>query len=182
MRRWIWWGLLVLGGLVALGLSVWILSSSGGFSGVQLVGALLVVVVLLTSVSPEKTQAFINRWLVPMVILVILGTSLAMAPSTRTGSIRFYEIAAQVIPTLVLALAIEIRLVRGTPRHELALVFPFTILFLLGVGEFFALKAVVTESPTRSDFQSVVSTMTGAFSGIILGALARPGDDSEPED
>ena len=146
----------------------------GRGAGAAFVAFVIVVFSLLMNFPPHKVQSFVSAGLVPLTALAFLGTGLAIGFSETTGTVRFYEISAQVIPTLVLALALEIRLVSNRIREPFTLVFPTIILLAVGLGEFAALKAVLTGRPTQLDFQSVVVALVTAFVGVFLGALAHP--------
>lgn len=165
--------------LFILGSAVLVAAAAVGWwigrgSGVAFVAFVMVVFGLLMNFPPHKVQAFVSAGLVPLTALTFLGTGIAIGFSDRTGTVRFYEISAQVIPTLVLALALEVSLVSSRIREPFTLVFPAIILLAVGLGEFAALKAVLTGQPTQLDFQSVVVALVTAFVGVFLGALARP--------
>jgi hypothetical protein len=180
-----WKNVIVRGLLIVVGVAL--IAGAGAIGwrvgkgyGIAFMASLLVLVIFLTAPPPSKVQDVISTALVPLTALTFVGTGLGIGLSERTGTVRFYEIAAQVIPTLVLALTLEIRLIRGRPTNPFSLVFPAIILVAVGLGEFAALKAVLTGRPTPLDFQSVVVALATAFIGVFLGALARPpGTDSQ---
>lgn len=175
-------GVLLVAGLAVLFAAGAVAWEMGRVYGLAFMAFMLTIFVLLTTFPPDEVRNFISTGLVPLTGLAFVGAGAAVGWSDRTGPVRFYEISAQVIPTLVLALTLEVRLVRGRLNHPFGLVFPALILVAVGLGEFAALKAVLTGAPTKFDFQSVVVALVTAFVGVALGALARPPDPDEDDD
>lgn len=92
------------------------------------------------------------------------------APSPFTVSIRFYEVAAQVIPVLLLAAAIEGRAFRGRPQKRLG-----AALGLILLGEMSALMAVAFQARTDelAAFLTLIALVMSAAL-VVVAALYGP--------
>ena len=107
----------------------------------------------------------------PIVIWVIAAIAFGTAMgSKRTGSIEFDSVAAQVIPVLALALALQgrtfdIRVVRGpSDLYLMILTFAF-----LADGEFSALRSLYSSNPANADV--IAAAITAGFAGLVLRGL-----------
>lgn len=97
-----------------------------------------------------------------------------------SGSLHFDEIAAQVIPVFLLALAIEARFFRlnliAEPLDLGAMLFT---LLLLGSGEFYAMQAIANEQPEHADL--IGGAVAAGFVAVSIVALVGPGLNEEKE-
>lgn len=86
------------------------------------------------------------------------------------GTVRFDEIAAQVIIVLLLALAIDARFFRlraGRDRLDVAAIL-YTML-LLAVGEFYAFKGLLTSHPGRAE--TIAGAIAAGFIAVAITAM-----------
>lgn len=87
------------------------------------------------------------------------------------GSLRFHEIAAQLIPALTIALAFEARRIKA---HELAWserVMAILAFLALGGGEAAALASVLTDQPRFADL--ALASIAGGFAAVAEIAFMR---------
>jgi hypothetical protein len=91
--------------------------------------------------------------------------------------LAFYESVAQIIPILVLVLAVEIRLGRLIARASRPyLVFAFVALVFIVVAEYRVLRVLQTESATQLDRTltwSALGLLAGAIVGVLNGEVSR---------
>jgi hypothetical protein len=115
--------------------------------------------------SAEASVAFpIVIWGISAIVFgVVMG-------GNRAGTIGFHSAAAQVIPVLVLAIALQgrtfdIRVVRRTSDLYL-MILTFAA---LADGEYYALKSLYAHKPTNADL--VAAAITAGFGALILRGL-----------
>lgn len=99
------------------------------------------------------------------VILVLMGST--------PGTTKFDEIAAQVIVVLLLALAVDARFFRlQAKRARLDTAGIVLTMMLLAVGEYCALRGLLTEDPTHAEIAA--GAIAAGFTAVAISALAGP--------
>jgi hypothetical protein len=117
----------------------------------------------------------------PIVIWAISGIIFGLVMGgNRAGTIGFHAAAAQLIPVLVLAIALQgrtfdIRVVRRTSDLYL-MILTFAA---LADGEFYALKSLYTDKPTSADL--VAAAITAGFGALVLRGLGAGAALRQPE-
>lgn len=86
-------------------------------------------------------------------------------------SLSFYEVSAQVIPLLIVALAFETRIfdVRSATDPQEA-TFSVVVGLILALGEYYALRSVWSATGDGADY--VAGSIAAGFVGLLAGALA----------
>jgi hypothetical protein len=162
--------------VVALGLLVLIwLSASQSESGAmsQAIGAVgaVVVALLFRRLDLALLLEILESLGVVVPLFAYLVVTVLMGPTP--GTTHFSEIGAQVIVVLLLALAVDARFFRLKPerdRFEVGAVL-FTML-LLATGEFYALKSLLTDSPSHSEV--VAGAIAAGFAGVAVTSISGP--------
>jgi hypothetical protein len=96
------------------------------------------------------------------------------------GTVAFDEIGAQIIVVLLLALALEARFFRlHRLREPTELGATLLIMLLLGVGEFYAVRAVATTQAKHADV--VAGAIAAGFVAVAIAALTGAGDGSQSD-
>lgn len=109
------------------------------------------------------------------VVTLLLVSSLG----SREGSATFHEAGAQIIPILLLALALEGRTFQVARfRDPTELFAAFIVLGFLAVGEYCALRAVYSGQPASGDV--VAAAIAAGFVGVAV--LALSGGPPPPSD
>jgi hypothetical protein len=106
--------------------------------------------------------------------LVGLGALVGLAiwiPFTYNAELRFFEATAQVIPVLLLALAIEGRVFRLSLRRDEDRSLTVLIPCLLAVGEIASLIPLATGKTCWTYLALVSPSITGGLAGIIAIAI-----------
>ena len=124
----------------------------------------------INAVLQNKWYALAGLW------VVFLGT-IAIAHLSDTESVvrgtQFYEVAAQIIPILLLAAAIDKPAFRGNEGTSFVQAAIGTILTMIVVGEIAALSVIAGAANT---FETSSLTIFGlAAAGIVVLALAITG-------
>ena len=109
------------------------------------------------------------RGLQPILPIVAFSlTSLLMGKTT--GTVRFDEIAAQVIVVLVLALAIDARFFRlRADRDRLDVVAILYTMLLLAIGELYALKGLLASNPAHAEM--IAGAIAAGFTAVAVTAM-----------
>jgi hypothetical protein len=134
----------------------------------------------ITIFGLRRTRTLLSqlRWMLP--VLVFMGTSVGFGFVERDGSERFYELAAQVIPVLLLGVSLEGSLIaRPSVRDTFEFGMALLTLIGLGWGEFEALRAVELGHGSEGTFGTVVAALFAGFVAIITLGLLEPDDDDD---
>ncbi len=148
----------------------------GGYS--FLTGLLLFAGVALIFV-PHYAPAAVrqNSYL----IAIAAGVITAYLAPQRTSEMRFYEITAQIVPVLFLALAVELQAFRiraNLPRGE-TYVGAIVALFLVIAG-FESLRTISSGKAEIGQFSSVAAALVAATTNLVLIAIVGlPGSQRE---
>jgi hypothetical protein len=113
--------------------------------------------------------------------LVLFGL-VAVDTSGLRGDLRFYELSAQILPILVLALIVEARLF-GRGDGQVAAYAAMSLVMLAGLGEASALTAVFKQEAEAWTTAVVAGSMTAVGFALLLRAILlsqRP--DAEASD
>lgn len=170
-------GLLIVAGGVALALD------EGAHFPAALIGTVVVLIAFVLLLRID-IGLFIHalRGLQPILPIVTFSlTSLLMGKTT--GTVRFDEIAAQVIVVLVLALAIDARFFRlRADRDRLDVVAILYTMLLLAIGELYALKGLLASHPARAE--TVAGAIAAGFTAVAVTAMTgvESGDGGEEAD
>jgi hypothetical protein len=93
------------------------------------------------------------------------------------ASLSFDEVAAQVIPVLLLALALEARFFRlHRIREPLDLAAALFTMLVLGCGEFYALQGIADNRPEHAGL--IGGAIAAGFVAVAVAALTGPEVDS----
>lgn len=130
----------------------------------------------LILVAPsEKTRRLAQRWLwiLPFLSGVLLESGVLLLSNQR-GNVRFFELVSQVIPILLLALVLELRLFSSrisiaSGQISLGLL---TVLFL-AMGEAQSLGVVVSQRPSEAAFATAIAALGTGLVALLVGALAE---------
>jgi hypothetical protein len=162
--------------LVALLVAAWIVVLARyGTNPIGLVGGILLAVGLVALIRKIDALALLRALEGMRLFLPIVAFQLASWSVGRfSGTEVFNEVAAQVIPVFLLALALEARFFHlHRVKEPLDLGAMLFTLVLLGIGEFYALQAVATERPDHTDMVS--GALAAGFVAIAIAALIGPG-------
>lgn len=147
--------------------------------------ALFVLAVLLQAeVLLGRLQAPVVRAAIPLMIF-----SLGLVFTGVQASTQFFSTAAEIIPILLLALAIEgrafsLRVMNGSHwlLTEVMKLMSIGTMLILGAGEAFALMATNQAPPSPMLTGVVVGALGAGFSGVmifgLLGLFHRTGTES----
>jgi hypothetical protein len=134
---------------------------------IGLVGVVVAVIAGLRSFAwwPSALDTF--AWTVPVIAFAV---TLVAVGGEAKGTLSFHEVSAQVIATLILALAIEAQVFkRPAATEESADVTALITVLLLCVGEFQALQSVFRKTPT--DAEMVAGAIAAGLVGVIIVAV-----------
>jgi hypothetical protein len=93
------------------------------------------------------------------------------------GTVRFDEVGAQVIIVLLLALAVDARFFRlRADRDRLDVLAILYTVLLLAVGEYLALRGLLTSDPTRAEM--VAGAIAAGFTAVAGSALTGAESDA----
>ena len=169
-RRWGRWlptvsALLV---LAVIALLIWRTDRALDVLAVVGAGVIVAVVSVLRERVPSDAAIDVFAWMIP---LIGFAVTLVVVGGEATGNQKFHEVSAQVIPTLILALAIEARLFDRPSATEQAAagITALTTLLLLCFGEFQALQSVFRDSPT--DAEMAAGAITAGLLGVLVVAV-----------
>jgi len=124
--------------------------------------------VVNAAVSAERVERYLSALAFGCAVLAYLVAAW-IAPATG-GSMAFYEVAAQVIPVLVLALAVEAR--AFSLRGEFQAITGVVTLYVLAWGEYEALRAVFYHAPASP--KVVVGAISAGFvAAAVIGLAGR---------
>ncbi len=150
------------------------------FSG-ALVGSLLAfaLIVLLLRTDTELIVRLLGslQMLGPVLAFTILSTVMGKT----AGTLSFDEVSAQVLIVLLLALAVDARFFRlrsGQDRLDVIVVL-YTML-LLAVGEFLALRGLLTSHPARAEM--IAGAIAAGFTAVAIAALTGTDRDQAEVD
>jgi uncharacterized membrane protein YhhN len=130
--------------------------------------AAVVVALLFRRLNLARLLEALESLGVVVPLVTYLAVTALMGPTAGTS--RFSEIGAQVIVVLLLALAVDARFFRLRPerdRLEVGAVL-FTML-LLATGEFYALKSLLSDSPSHSEV--VAGAIAAGFAGVAVTSI-----------
>jgi hypothetical protein len=136
---------------------------------------------LMTALSKTAVLTWMERvrFSIPVFFGWVAGVWIWLA--AEPPSVAFFDACAQLIPVLVLVLAIEGRFFAG-PRFRAPLV--LVTVAVLGVAEFFSLRAIATERTSIDVFSFVGGALVVAFVSVtllaILGPLDAPPQSTRP--
>jgi hypothetical protein len=139
---------------------------------------------LLVGRFPEILRIVVHLvW--PFVSLAAALAVTAILPNVtkRTGNGAFYEAAAQIIPVLILALAITLRFGEkrdAFPADAYELAFAVGGAVVLGLGEFDSLQSIARGSGGSHAFAAACAAMTYGFLAVLLAAIGRYPGESPP--
>ena len=164
---------LAFGGMYAW-LAYRIFVSTGAIAAVLFVAALPVF--WLADVAPNQLIAWVaERWPLLLFLSALVPFIFLEHLTDTTGSLAFYETAAQVIPVLLLVMALEVRLV--PPRTSgVDLRTAMLVVYVLLGGEFAALQSVARGHGGQDQMTFTVAALTCGFVAVALiglGALPR---------
>jgi len=130
----------------------------------------------LSLLPPLRTQAILRglRWRLPL--LAWLVASIVATVTRQVGSHEFYGAVAQILPVLLLALAIDMRSIVHGPARGLEMGMAMFVFLVLGLAEYSALHAVDSRHASNDDFSVVVGALAASFVAIVTLALTRMDD------
>jgi hypothetical protein len=124
-------------------------------------------------VSPDRSPSRVASWLL-LFRVAILSLTFAAGCLLIHGptNVRFFELAAQILPVLLLAFAIEFRFLTPGTRPGTGDLLDVLFLFLvLAWGEWMALDAVANNRANGSEGTIVGAAILTGFVGVGLGAI-----------
>lgn len=150
------------------------------FSG-ALVGSLLAfaLIVLLLRTDTELIVRLLGslQMLGPVLAFTILSTVMGKT----AGTLSFDEVSAQVLIVLLLALAVDARFFRLRPGQDrLDVIVVLYTMLLLAVGEFLALKGLLTSHPVRAEM--IAGAIAAGFTAVAIAALTGADQDQAEAD
>lgn len=129
-------------------------------------------------IPSERLEGWLDasQWIAPLFVFV--GTSLVVGD--RVAGHDFHAVAAQVIPVLVLALAVERRALSVTGfRDTTDRLIAIMMMLGLGYGEYQALAALTHAQASRIDVVS--GAIAGGFAAVAVTGLLARNTDREQE-
>jgi hypothetical protein len=94
--------------------------------------------------------------------------------------IRFYEVTAQIVPVLFLALAVETRTLRGQAKRAVderaAAAFTALLLVVAGIE---SLRAIAQQRAQAAAFDVVVAALAAATTALVLIGLGTAAEEDE---
>ena len=165
------------GRVLALLIVLVYLPISGDYSlltGVGIVAAALLIGAL--NLWPKLFHG--SEWLIALIAAAV--AFVAVPP--RISSIAFYEAAAQIVPILFLALALDARAFsperhRSEPERRLAVIFAAALL----LAGFQVLKALAEGKAEAADFQLVAAALAAATTALAIPAITGRRDGNSRE-
>ena len=173
MRRWL--PLVLLGVAITTMTSVSVAFASPESRALN-IGAMVLGMlgVVIAAVSAERVERYRSALAFGFAVLAYL-VAVWIAPATG-GSMEFYEAAAQVIPVLVLALAVEAQ--AFSLRGDFQAITGLVTLYALAWGEYEALRAVFYHAPASP--KVVVGAISAGF--VAAAVIGLAGGRSEASD
>lgn len=122
-----------------------------------------------TERPPSATASWLLVFRFAILVLAFaFGCLLIQGPT----SVRFFEVAAQVLPVLLLAFALEFRFLTPGSGPGTGDLLDVGLLFLvLAFGEWIALDAVATGVGTENEGTVVAASLLTGFLGVGIGAV-----------
>lgn len=182
----------LLSGIVVVGPALALLLGNGSTAHKALLvsGLFLGWLVVIVATYRDATSRAADRWLTLIVVAVFLVVLFVVRD--RQGAMSFYSVAAELIPVLVLALAVQgtalrvrgvapnAHMLRALGESMSATVVAITIM-CLAVGEASALWAVFVGHPVPSG--TIVAAIAAGFAGILIQAFLGPSaEESAPSE
>ena len=163
------------GGLLVFLLVLVYVPVRGGYSvltGVGIVAGGMFLTAL--NLRPRWFQG--GEWLIALVAAAVAF----VAVPERIGAIEFYEAAAQIIPILFLALALEARAFsperhRSEPERRVAVVMAASLL----IAGFEMLKALAEGKAEAAQFDIVAAALAAATTAIAIPAIVGRHDPAD---
>jgi hypothetical protein len=116
----------------------------------------------------------VRFWMFVLGYGVVFLVALSLTPP-EANTLEFYATSAQIVPVLVLVLAVELRLFAMRPsRGGWRASASGPILMFLRVSEVFAMVPLITGDLSDGDPQWVVGGLATGFAGIAVVALVPP--------
>ena len=174
MRRWL---PLVLLGVAITTMTLVSVASASPEAAPWVIGAAVLGMtlgVVNAAVSAERVERYLSALAFGFAVLAYL-VAVWIAPATG-GSMEFYEAAAQVIPVLVLALAVEAQ--AFSLRGDFQAITGLVTLYALAWGEYEALRAVFYHAPANP--RVVVGAISAGF--VAAAVIGLAGGRSEASD
>lgn len=138
-----------------------------------MVGAIPFLLLTLLKPLDSLQQLLVAlRWSLPLLVFLIVSPLAQLLASA--GNNLFYEATAQIIPILVLSLALESRSVAPTVRSGFEAGLAVFLFLGLGLGEYSALRAIFTGNADSGDLALVVGALAAGFTGVVTLALIKP--------
>lgn len=109
----------------------------------------------------------------PVIAFAVGLTAYILAPS-EISQMKFYELAAQIVPVLFLTLAVETRTFFLNPMGASEDIAKVMIAALLAYAEFESLRVIVIDKPQSGNFDIVAAALTAAAALLILWRPRRP--------
>ena len=121
---------------------------------------------------PEATRQVLAALGLVVPVLAFVITLYAIGDA-QPRSLAFHESAAQVIPVLALALAVDARVFSLRRVHDGGdVVVALALVGFLAGGEYEALRALYSGAPERADI--VGAAIAAGFAGLASAALTGP--------
>lgn len=113
------------------------------------------------------------RWPIYSVIIGLGAGALTPYFTGRSGGDAFYSAVTQIIPVLMLTIAVELR---PRPKWPLSgeIGLAASVMFVLVAGECYALNALDRGHVTSTELGVVVGALVTGFAAVILVALSQP--------
>lgn len=129
----------------------------------------------LARVGVRRVQNALSEWL-PFVPILAGVAVLAPTGPSGDGSMAFYAVAATVIPTCLVAIAVSGHLLAPRLHNGVDLFRAAAGLYLIGQGEFIAFRALYRDAGAPEDVRAVAAGVTAAFATVLVAALLTESD------
>lgn len=144
-------------------------------AGMDLLGigiAVTLVSVLVGAIGEDRVRRIIDHALptVTPAVFTVVGVS-GYLLNVGPGQVGFYAACAQILPVLIIGLTIEAGLFGAHPSRLSDARVSLLSLFLLGLGEVAALRALARGHGGREEFVIVVASIAAAFAGLAATAV-----------
>jgi hypothetical protein len=136
-----------------------------------LVGAVIALLLLMNARTLPVRLYY--RWPIYAVVTGLVAAAVTPYLTDRTGGDAFYSAVTQIIPVLMLTIAVELR---PRPKWPLSgeLGLAAIVMLVLAIGEGYALNALDRGSATSNDRAGVILALVTGFAAVVFVALSQP--------
>ena len=143
------------------------------FGSSPVVSAVILPIAFVGVIGAISARPRFFRQEAPVIAFAVGLTAYILAPS-EISQMKFDELAAQIVPVLLLTLAVETRTFFLNPMGASEDIAKVMIAALLAYAEFESLRVIVIDKPQSGNFDIVAAALTAAAALLILWRPRRP--------